>query len=91
MTSLTKLHGVVHARIIELRDELNVPDGTEIIVDIAVPKIVEELRTRPPELEAACGGLASFGDEIDAFNRWYRAARQGDFIRELEYWQQPSM
>ncbi len=87
MTTLTKLRGVVHGRIIELKEELNLPEGTEITVDITVPKTAEELSAL---LETVCGGLADLGDEIDAFNGWYRAARQGDVVREMEYWRHPS-
>ncbi len=84
MTTLTKLRGVVHGRIIELNEEVDLPEGTEITVDIALPNVAEIVPELPPELEAVCGALADLGDEVDEFNRWYREARQADVYREID-------
>ncbi|MDP1798165.1 MAG: hypothetical protein Q8K78_11810 [Planctomycetaceae bacterium] len=84
MTTLTKLRGVVHGRIIELHEDIDLPEGTEITVDIAVPNVAENVAVLPPELEAVCGALADLGDEVDEFNRWYREARQADTCREID-------
>lgn len=83
MIAKSTLHGVVHGRIIELQEELGLPEGTEITVDIAVTEVAENVHTLPPELEAICGALADLGDEVDEFNRWYRDARQADVAREI--------
>lgn len=82
MIAKTNLHGVVHGRIIELSQELGLPEGTPILINVAVPDVVEE--ALPPELEAVCGALADLGDEVDEFNRWYRDSRQTDAGREID-------
>jgi hypothetical protein len=80
----TQLRGIVHGQTIELREAIDLPEGTEITMDIVVPNAIRVDPSLPPELEAVCGALADLGDEVDEFNRWYRDARQSDISREID-------
>jgi hypothetical protein len=80
MTILSKLHGIVHGRTIELADAPGLPDGQPVTVELVVnsplpPSAVSDV---PAGLLAACGALADLGEEVDEFNAWYRQARQAD-------------
>lgn len=61
MTTTTKLqgiNGIIRGRTIELQDDVTLPEGTAITVDIAIPDLDEEIPQLPPEMEAVFGALA---------------------------------
>lgn len=83
MTLITNIRGVIRTGSIELRDQVELPEGCEVTISIddrtaaAVPGQLD------PKLEALIGAFADIGDEVDEFNRWYREMRQADTVREI--------
>lgn len=76
MSEIAGLHGVVRGRTIELDDDLNAPDGTEVRVTVTLlpSKSNLELGDLP-----GFGSLANHGEELDAFEKWYREERRRGF------------
>lgn len=77
MTRLLNLRGVVDGQTIRLTDDVDLPDGQAVIVDLAFSPSPEP-RMIPAELAETFGAFADNPDEVDEFDRWYRAARKVD-------------
>ncbi len=77
MSRSTNIRGVIHGRIIQLEEDVSVPDGA-VTVTITSLEQLPQSKTAQTKLEAAAGSLAGLDDEIDEFNRWYREARHND-------------
>jgi hypothetical protein len=68
--------GFIHGNIIELDDELGLPDGHEVTVTVQPVKRVQSSLPPGEGLRRAFGGWAEDPDELDAYLRWNREQRK---------------
>ena len=70
---MTKVHGIIHGRTIELDSETDLPEGQEVSV------IVQPIdkRSLPPGegLRRSAGACADEAEAWDEFDKWYREER----------------
>lgn len=73
---MTKIHGVIHGRIIELDSETDLPEGQEVSV---IVQPVDRQSLPPGEgLRLSAGACADEAEAWDEFDKWYREERQAE-------------
>ncbi len=74
----TGIKGIIHGKIIELKEELGIPDGQE--VSVTVELISEATSPTSPEalesLRRAAGTWAEDSEELDRYLEWNREQRK---------------
>ncbi len=73
------LRGVAHGRIIELENELALPEGQPVAVTVQpLVSMVNDTGPLPPGegLRRAFGAWAEDGDELDKYLQWNRQQRK---------------
>ncbi len=77
MTRLQNLRGIVDGHTIRLADNVDLPDGQAVIIDVAFSP-ASQTQVLPAALTETFGAFADSPDEVDDFDQWHRAARKVD-------------
>ncbi|MGD9856390.1 MAG: hypothetical protein AB7U20_15700 [Planctomycetaceae bacterium] len=73
---MTKVHGIIHGRTIELHSETDLPEGQEVNV---IVQPIDKQNLPPGEgLRLSTGACADEEDAWDEFDKWYREERERD-------------
>ncbi len=77
MTNTTVLRGTVHGNVIELEQELGLPEGQQVTV--TVQPVPQNEQLAPGEgLRRAFGAWAEDAEELDRYLEWNRQQRKVD-------------